>query len=306
MLWRIFSIFYQQSGSVRSTTTVTVVSAGEDVTDAKPVQQQETIPDEEATAKKKKKKDKADKSVTESVGDVTQAEVKPDKIEANKPCLRESTFTEEFKEVKEKNVLVEETSVKIKKKLKEKTSTTQETSASLEETVVAEETSIESKEIVMETQVEQISEEAVEYSEEEVGPLPLLEVKPEPTTTKEGETVKLTFKLAEEPPAEVTWAKDGKKLKKSKKDKRLNFGVDELTGCNFLEIVETTMEDTGEYTLTAESEGGIVATTVSVNVLSKVVKQPPRIEEFPKPQTVREGGTIELVCKVLGKLQVIV
>jgi Immunoglobulin I-set domain len=256
-------------------------------------------------------------AVEEQIKAAENAEVEAsEKTETDKPLLRESTIVEEFKEPEEKSIIKEETSVKKKKKLIGKTAVSVKEAADtvttvVEETLLKTESVTESKEVTREMKVEEdkediVEEEVLEYSEEELaGPLPLFEVKPEPATAKEGEAVKLLFKLAEEPPAEVSWAKNGKKLKKSKKDKRINFGVDETTGCNFLEIAESAMEDSGEYTLTAENEGGIVACTVSVNIVSKVVKSPPRVEEFPKPQTVKEGGTVELVCKVTGKFDLI-
>jgi hypothetical protein len=300
--------------------------ASEETADANSVLQQETVAEgsivaeakatvtEEAVVKKKKKKEKP---VSAAVEEQTKAAKSPEseasvRSETDKPLLRESTIVEEFKEHEEKSVIKEETSVKKKKKIKEKISVSSkeatDTAATVvEETVLKTESVTESKQVSREITVEQgtadvMDEEVLEYSEEEVaGPLPLFEIKPEPATAKEGETVKLQYKLADEPSAEVSWARNGKKIKKSKKDKRINFGVDEVSGCNFLEIAESTLEDSGEYTLTAESEGGIVACTVSLNVVSKVVKLPPRVEEFPKPQTVKEGGTVELVCKVTGK-----
>jgi len=46
--------------------------------------------------------------------------------------------------------------------------------------------------------------------------------------------------------------------------------VDAKTGMHFLEITEASLDDVGEYTLTAESEGGIVRCTVSVDVVSEL------------------------------------
>ena len=101
---------------------------------------------------------------------------------------------------------------------------------------------------------------------------------------------------------QVTWSKDGKKIKAKKKDKRVRADYDAETGTQFLEVCQTRHTMTpGEYTLSAENDGGIVACTVSVHVTSRVEKKPPKLEEAPKPQIVREGDTIELLCRVTGQ-----
>lgn len=108
-----------------------------------------------------------------------------------------------------------------------------------------------------------------EYSKEEFeGPLPVIEVKPVPTSVNATETVRLACKVAKEPTARIHWSKNGQRLEASSENGgKINIGVDAQTGMHFLEIVEASQEDIGEYTLTAESEGGIVSCTVSVDVV---------------------------------------
>jgi len=118
------------------------------------------------------------------------------------------------------------------------------------------------KELITESTAE---ERFVEYSEEEVrGLLPVFLMKPEPTTVESGSTLRIACKLAENPPAMISWSKNGKKLEKD--DERLKFVNDESTGYRCLEIAEASSDDVGEYSITAESEGGIAKYTVSVGV----------------------------------------
>ena len=130
------------------------------------------------------------------------------------------------------------------------------------------------KNVAEKTATAEVEEIDVEYSEEEFeGPLPLIEVKPVPTTVNVDETVRLVCKVAEEPPAEISWSKNGRKLDVNSDSKKVITGVDVNTGMHFMEIAEASLEDIGEYTLTAENEGGTVACTVSVDVVSKTAKE---------------------------------
>lgn len=216
------------------------------------------------------------------------------KILSQKPPTLEQTMAQAFGEDESIKSASEAAIIKKKKKTKESMQKLTGESA-LEETVQVRD-SIEEKSETVTRQAE-----AVEYSEDEdVGDLPVFTLKPQPTTVKEGETIRLTCKIADQPQPDVTWAKDGKKLKPKKKDKHIKADYDADTGTQYLEISEATYEDAGEYTMTAENDGGIVACTVSVNVVSKIEKKPPKLEEGPKPQIVKEGETIELVCRVSG------
>jgi len=117
--------------------------------------------------------------------------------------------------------------------------------------------------------VSEMKEEIV-VKEEFEGPLPLIEVKPVPSTVITGDAVRLVCKVAEEPASEIFWSKNGRRLEVAPNNNRVNMGVDAKTGMHFLEIVEASLEDIGEYTITAENDGGVVACTVSVDVVSKV------------------------------------
>jgi len=111
----------------------------------------------------------------------------------------------------------------------------------------------------------------VDYSEEEFeGPLPVIEVKPQPMTVKEGETARLQCKVAEEPAAEICWSRNGQKLQAAPENTKIHIGKDAKTGMQFLEIAEMSLEDAGEYTLTVKNEGGVVVSTVSVDVTPAV------------------------------------
>jgi len=125
------------------------------------------------------------------------------------------------------------------------------------------------KHVAEEVAAAELEEIEVEYSEEEFeGPLPVMELKPLPATVNIGETVRLAWKVAEESAAETFWSKNGKKVEPD--GKKIYTGVDIKTGTNFLDIVESSTEDIGEYRLTVENEGGIVTCTVSVHVVDKL------------------------------------
>lgn len=157
---------------------------------------------------------------------------------------------------------------------------------------------------VVAAEVEEID---VEYSEEEFeGPLPVIEVKPVPTAVIASETVRLVCKVAEEPAAQIHWSKNGQRLEATSENRKINMVVDVETGMHYLEIVEASLEDIGEYTLTAESEGGIVSCTVSVDVVSELevsstlkqtsqaVSVPENVQQFkPLEQTATDSEVAE-------------
>lgn len=218
------------------------------------------------------------------------------------------------KEEREKGLLTEEMVVKKSKKSKEKAEqikadvTVEEKKETQVEVtkVKSEEKEVKVKEQIQQKQdavlkILKAAEETSEEEEEEIEyPLPVLETKPQPTTVKEGEPIRLTYKLASESEeVEVQWVKNGQVLTQESDD-RLRFGFDSKTGVHYLEVVEAEFDDVGEYTLNAENEGGIIACTVSVNVVTKVEKKPPKLVEYPRPQIVKEGSSIQLACKVTG------
>jgi len=253
----------------------------------------------------KESKESASETFVDDIQVVKKKKKQQLELEAVTVTQKEQTTVEQLEQVDEQVVVSEESTTKKKKKSKTKTDKT--SSETVEEAVsekVVEKVEEKQLEKAQDEQAsEQMEENVLELNEEEEeGPLPVIEVKPEPTTVKEGETIRLVCKVADEPPTEISWAKNGKKLKSKKKDKKFIMGVDEQTGVNFLEITEATVEDIGEYTMRAESDGGIVACTVSVSVVSQVEKKPPRLEIFPKPQTLKEGTPLQLSCKVSGMI----
>ena len=209
---------------------------------AKTVVSKETV-----TKKKKKSKDKQEKSESEAVGVIQSAEEVEEKVS-------EEVTTEDTSEIK-----VVESRMDEERKITE--------SIGVIEDVVTKNVTEE----VAETGVEVID---VEYSEEEFeGTMPVITMKPLPTTIQEGEVLRLVCKVAEEPEVEVSWSKDGRILETG--DARIRTVEDKAGGTYLLEIVEMTTEDGGEYTLSAESEGGIVSCTVSVNVTANVQPEGP-------------------------------
>lgn len=211
---------------------------------------------------------------------------------------------------RERAILLEEVLLKKKKakEKKEKKVTKREETATVKEAVVVvreEELKVEETQVRVEiikkkvVSKERLDEEG-EYSEEEIDlPLPIFETKPSPTSVREGDTIRITYKLADESEATVQWAKNGKTLT-AEAGSRFKFGHDSKTGLHYLEVVEAELEDIGEYTVRAENDGGIIACTVSVNVATKIDKKAPKLEEYPKPMIVKEGTDIELECKVTG------
>ena len=220
------------------------VSETSKVADVKTIASKETV-----TKERKKSKGKQEETGTEIVDITENVEELEEKI---------------LQEVKEEDALQKEVAAEIAvKETKADDKTTAKIITVVEDTVVKNAT-----EESVAVDVEQI---VVEYSEEEFeGPLPVIEVKPVPISVNANETVRLLCKVAEEPAAQVYWSKNGQKLEATSENKKIHMGVDVETGMHFLEIAEATLEDIGEYTLTAESEGGIVSCTVSVDVVSEL------------------------------------
>ena len=104
---------------------------------------------------------------------------------------------------------------------------------------------------------------------------------------------------AGKPEAEVSWAKDGKKIDlKKKKDKRIKTDWDVLNNTFLLEILNAKKDDAGEYTVTAKNAQGEVSQTVKVNVEPK--KEAPKVKDAPKPVSVVEGNNVDFGCKITG------
>jgi len=228
---------------------------------------------ETVTRKKKKSKDKHVESDSESVKVIQSV----DETEEN---VAKEVAREDGSEVK-----VEESRVEEDKTVTESVTVVED--ARMQN--VAEE--------VAEAEVEQFD---VEYSEEEFeGPLPVIEVKPLPTTVNPGDTVRLVCKVADEPAAEIYWSKNSQRLEVAPDYRKVNMGVDVGTGMQFLEIAEASLDDVGEYSVTAESEGGIVTCTVSVDVVTK-----PDVTSAPKETPVPPVNVLEDVEQLKSPEQV--
>jgi len=198
------------------------------------------ISKETVTKKKKKSKERQDKTSSEIVEVIQNVEEAEEEISAEGKLQR--AVAEE--------IVVEESKVD-------------------DRTVTDAITAVEDS-VVDDTAAADVEVIEVEYSEEEyAGPLPVIEVQPVATSVNAGETARLVCRVAEEPAARVHWSKNGQRLDVSSENGKINVGVDAETSTHFLEIAEASPDDVGEYTLTAESEGGIVSCTVSVDVVSE-------------------------------------
>lgn len=103
------------------------------------------------------------------------------------------------------------------------------------------------------------------------------------------------------PDVEVSWKKNGEKVKK-KKDKRIRMEKDSTTDTYFLEISKVTKEDEGSYTVTAQGAGGEVTHAVKLSVGSTSAgKQPPQITEVPPSVTVGAGDVLTIGVNVSGQ-----
>ena len=95
----------------------------------------------------------------------------------------------------------------------------------------------------------------------------------------------LTLCLAEVEP-EVVWSKDGKVIKQKKKDKRIKIDWNVSDDTYFLEINESTVEDSGKYTVTVSNKGGSVEESVDVTV------------KLPAPEVKEEEVSAEAAVEV--------
>ena len=115
--------------------------------------------------------------------------------------------------------------------------------------------------------------------------------------------------LAEEEP-EIKWKKDGKKIN-AKKDKRVKIDWNIKDDTQFIQFKKSTMEDSGEYTVTVSNSAGEVKKTAKVVVEKPAPEEPEEEEEeeeeseeeeekvvkpefvkMPKGVSVMEGETI--------------
>ena len=190
---------------------------------------------------------------------------------------------------------------------------------------------------------ESITEEVLEETTEEVSEIPKkkadkhqspeFEIGPEPTIVPVGETLKLSCKVTGDPSPDVEWLKDDKKIKASKRDKRIKLDWDVTDDINTLIITETTESDAGSYTARATNKWGVVESTVTVIIApagvkitktttdsgetkvtmektTEVVEQTvgtssnqessPQFKVKPESTVINEGDALKLQCQTTG------
>ncbi|KAK2186867.1 hypothetical protein NP493_186g03131 [Ridgeia piscesae] len=124
---------------------------------------------------------------------------------------------------------------------------------------------------------------------------------PQPSTVTEGETIKLSCQLKGEENATVSWSRNGKPLKVSKKDKRMKIGYDSNKKLYFLEIACATLDNAGEYAVTASSDGGQVTSMVAmVTVEASQKNQKPTLPQAPEAVSIKEGEDIKISCIIIA------
>lgn len=110
----------------------------------------------------------------------------------------------------------------------------------------------------------------------------------------------MTLTLGEEN-VTVSWSRNGKPVKVSKKDKRVKIGYNSKEKLYFLEIANATLDNAGEYSVTASSDGGQVTSMVAmVTVEPSQKKQKPLLPQLPNAVSVKEGEDIKISCTITG------
>ena len=109
----------------------------------------------------------------------------------------------------------------------------------------------------------------------------------------------MTLNLGEEN-ATVSWSRNGKPLKVSKKDKRMKIGYDSNKKLYFLEIGCATLDNAGEYAVTASSDGGQVTSMVAMVTVEASQKQKPLLPQPPEAVSIKEGEDIKISCIITG------
>ena len=101
--------------------------------------------------------------------------------------------------------------------------------------------------------------------------------------------------LAGEPEPEVTWYKDGNKLKPRKPDARVRIDWDLKEDTNTLIISEACATDSGQYTVKATNDSGSITETVNVSVSAPKQNQKKPQEKNKADETVGETTEEEVV-----------
>lgn len=95
-------------------------------------------------------------------------------------------------------------------------------------------------------------------------------IKPSSQTIHEGRKLSLLSKVTGIPTPEICWFRDGKPFNSEPKDNRIK--IYDKDGCNYFEIINISILDTGEYTCTASNVMGAVYS--AINILVEAMTEP--------------------------------
>ncbi|XP_012945453.2 muscle M-line assembly protein unc-89 [Aplysia californica] len=114
---------------------------------------------------------------------------------------------------------------------------------------------------------------------EEVDPrIPRFDVEPQNVTVADFESVKLVCEVKGDPAPTVTWEKDGRRVRSSRRVR-----LYESRGSYYLEIPDSEAQDSGEYVCTATNSHGTVTHAVKVQVGDVIASASVPEEEAEKP-----------------------
>ncbi|XP_069775261.1 basement membrane-specific heparan sulfate proteoglycan core protein isoform X3 [Narcine bancroftii] len=123
------------------------------------------------------------------------------------------------------------------------------------------------------------------------GSVPMVRIHPSPATVTEGAMLELYCQATGDPQPDITWRKSHGYL-------TTNHQVQGPV----LRIRQASQADAGDYICHAENNLGMqdVAVTVSVTTVSSSMRAAPTVKVYSSPDTVTEGGMLELHCQVTG------
>uniref|UniRef100_A0A0B7BN15 Uncharacterized protein n=1 Tax=Arion vulgaris TaxID=1028688 RepID=A0A0B7BN15_9EUPU len=126
-----------------------------------------------------------------------------------------------------------------------------------------------------------------------------------PVTVNEGNGITLTCSVTGNPDPNIEWFQNGQLLK-ADDIIRLSY----RRGVATLEIAESVIEDEGDYVCKATNTAGVASTKANVTVIVKksapapekiVASEAPRFVELLQGQSVNDGDSITLLCRISGK-----